>query len=150
MRVLVLNGPNLNMLGTREVDIYGSETLRDVEDICVEAGARLNLEVICRQSNHEGQLITWIHEALDHFDGIVINPGAYTHTSIAILDALLSVGLPVVEVHLSNVFRREEFRHKSYVSQAAWGIIGGFGSQGYEMALSAFARRLAPPTTLEA
>jgi 3-dehydroquinate dehydratase II len=138
--VLILNGPNLNMLGTREPHIYGRETLDDVESLCQEAASRLGLAVDFRQSNLEGELVSWIQEARGEHDVIILNAGAYTHTSIAILDALTAVDLPVVEVHLSNIFRREAFRHHSYVSLAARGVICGFGSQGYVLGLEAAAR----------
>ena len=138
--VLILNGPNLNLLGTREPHVYGTETLDDIESACQEAAADLGLAVDFRQSNHEGELVTWIQEARGEHDAILLNAGAYTHTSIAILDALQAVGLPVVEVHLSNIFRREAFRHHSYVSTAARGVICGFGSHGYILALQAIAR----------
>lgn len=138
--VLILNGPNLNLLGTREPHIYGTETLDDIEAACREVAAGLDLEIDFRQSNHEGELVDWIQQARGEHDAIVINAGAYTHTSVAILDALQAVGLPVVEVHLSNLFRREPFRHRSYVSMAANGLICGFGSQGYLLALQAAAR----------
>lgn len=137
--VYVLNGPNLNMLGLRQPEIYGRETLADVEAICREAGARLGLNIVFRQSNIEGELVGWIHEARTEAAGIVINAGAYTHTSIALLDALSAAEKPVVEVHLSNVYRRETFRHHSYISQAAKGVICGFGPKGYVLALEALA-----------
>ncbi len=140
--ILILNGPNLNLLGTREPAIYGRQTLADIEQACRDKAAERGLEVDCRQSNAEGQLVDWIQEAGKSFDGIVINPGAYSHTSIAIPDALLAVGLPVVEVHLSNIHRREMFRATSYVSKAAQGVICGFGPQGYDLALEAMARLL--------
>lgn len=140
-RVLVLNGPNLNMLGVREPATYGSQTLADIEAMCVAEGDRLGLEVSCRQSNHEGELVTWIQQALGTMDAIVINPGAYSHTSVAIHDALRAVALPVYEVHLSNIHTREAFRHHSYVSSVAVGVICGFGAQGYRMALSAVAEK---------
>ncbi len=149
MRVLVLNGPNLNMLGTRQPEVYGPQTLADVEDRCTARGRDLGLEVTCRQSNDEAKLITWIQQASATFDAIVINPAAFSHTSIAIMDALLAVGLPAVEVHISNIHRREPFRHRSYVSQAAWGVISGFGVHGYELALDALARRHAQAQTTE-
>jgi 3-dehydroquinate dehydratase-2 len=142
--VLVLNGPNLNLLGVREPDTYGRETLADIEEACLEAADRLGLAVDFRQSNHEGQLVDWIQEARETADGIILNAGAFTHTSVAILDALNAAELPVVEVHLSNIFRREAFRHHSYVSLAARGVICGFGGQGYELALTALARLLRP------
>ena len=137
--ILVLNGPNLNLLGVREPKTYGSETLADIEEACLERAAGLDLALDFRQSNHEGQLIDWIQEARESADGIIINAGAYTHTSIAILDALRACELPIIEVHLSNIFRREAFRHHSYVSLAARGGIFGLGPQGYELALEALA-----------
>ena len=143
--ILILNGPNLNMLGLREPDIYGHDTLSDVEAACRSHAAGLGLEVDCRQSNHEGQLIDWIHEARTAFAGIVINPGAYSHTSVALLDALKAVEKPVVEVHLSNIHQRESFRHHSYVSQAAKGVICGLGVQGYLSALDALGNWLSAP-----
>lgn len=138
--VLILNGPNLNMLGVREPSVYGTETLDDIEALCQERAERLGLAVDFRQSNHEGELVSWIHQARSDHDAIVINAGAYTHTSVALLDALTLTELPVVEVHLSNIFRREPFRHHSYISAVAKGVICGFGSQGYLMALDAVAR----------
>lgn len=135
--ILILNGPNLNMLGTREPHIYGAETLADVEALCRAEGARLGLEIDFRQSNHEGELVTWIQQARGNRSAILLNAGAYTHTSVAILDALTAVDLPVIEVHLSNIFRREPFRHHSYVSMAARGVICGLGSHGYVLALQA-------------
>jgi 3-dehydroquinate dehydratase-2 len=138
--ILVLNGPNLNLLGLREPQIYGHETLSDIEETCLEHAAELGLTVDFRQSNHEGQLVDWIQEARQMADGIILNAGAYSHTSIAILDALNAASVPTVEVHLSNIFRREEFRHNSYVSRVARGVICGFGAHGYELALSAIAR----------
>ncbi len=139
-RILVLNGPNLNLLGSREPHIYGRETLADIEAACRLRGAALGLEVDFRQSNSEGELVGWIQEARDRTVAIIINAGAYSHTSIAILDALLAVDIPVFEVHLSNIFRREEFRHVSYVSRAAQGVICGLGAAGYQMALEAAAQ----------
>jgi 3-dehydroquinate dehydratase-2 len=140
--VLILNGPNLNLLGAREPEIYGRTTLADIEAQCRAHAGRLGLGVDCRQSNSEGQLVDWIQEAPGGRAAIVINPGAYSHTSIAILDALQGVGLPVVEVHLSNIHKRETFRQHSYVSKAARGVICGFGAQGYLLALDALARLL--------
>jgi 3-dehydroquinate dehydratase-2 len=137
--VFVLNGPNLNLLGVRDPAIYGLDTLADIEARCVARAADLDLAIEFRQSNHEGQLVDWIQEARESADGIVLNAGALTHTSVAILDALLASELPVVEVHLSNIFRRERFRHHSYVSLAASGVICGLGAQGYELALDAIA-----------
>lgn len=125
------------MLGTREPHIYGAETLADVETLCRTEGDRLGLGIDFRQSNHEGELVTWIQQARGAHAAILLNAGAYTHTSVAILDALTAVDLPVVEVHLSNIFRREPFRHHSYVSLAARGVICGLGSQGYVLALQA-------------
>lgn len=135
--LLVLNGPNLNLLGTRQPEIYGSTTLADVEVLCRAAGERLSIGVDFRQSNHEGILIDWIHEAKGQHSGIVINAGAYTHSSIALMDAIASVELPVAEVHLSNIHRREEFRQLSYISKVALGMICGFGAQGYVLAIEA-------------
>lgn len=141
-RVLVLNGPNLNMLGTREPDKYGSQTLSDIETLCRDSGTELGLSVDFRQSNHEGELVTWIQDARNSADAIVINPAAYSHTSVAIHDALRSVGLPVAEVHLTNIHQREPFRHHSYVSAVAFGVICGFGAAGYKLALQALADKL--------
>ncbi|MFP6740512.1 MAG: type II 3-dehydroquinate dehydratase [Alphaproteobacteria bacterium] len=138
--ILIINGPNLNLLGTREPDIYGHETLADVEALCVARADALGLAVDFRQSNGEGEIVDWIQEARTTVAGLIVNAGALTHTSIAVLDALLASELAVVEVHLSNIHRRESFRQQSYVSQAAVGMICGFGSQGYEMALDAMAR----------
>jgi 3-dehydroquinate dehydratase-2 len=137
--VFVLNGPNLNLLGKRQPEIYGHETLTDVEALCRQTAAVLGLDVRFHQSNAEHELIGWIHEAREAAAGIVINPAAFTHTSIAILDALNACDVPVIEVHVSNVHRREPFRHHSYVSLRADGVIAGCGIQGYELAL----RRLA-------
>jgi 3-dehydroquinate dehydratase II len=141
--ILILNGPNLNLLGVREPETYGTDTLADIEEACLERAASLGVTVDFRQSNHEGQLVDWIQEARDGADGIVINAGGYTHNSVAILDALRAAALPVIEVHLSNIFRREHFRHRSYVSLAATGLICGLGAQGYLLALDALARLIA-------
>jgi 3-dehydroquinate dehydratase-2 len=141
-RILVLNGPNLNMLGTREPSIYGTQTLKDVEQLCSDAGRRLGLSVDFRQSNHEGELVTWIQDARRTADAIVINPAAYSHTSLAIHDALKAVGLPVIEVHLSNIHQREPFRHHSYVSLVATGVICGLGIEGYRLAIEALSATL--------
>jgi len=135
--VFVLNGPNLNMLGTREPGIYGGQTLADIERDCVAAGRKLGLAVDFRQTNHEGVLVDWIQEAAAKAAGIVINPGAYTHTSVALQDAIRAAGLSVIEVHLSNIFAREAFRHHSYVSPVAAGVICGLGPAGYRLALEA-------------
>ncbi len=140
--ILVLNGPNLNLLGTREPDIYGRETLADVEAACRRRASALGLDIDFRQSNSEGQLIDWIQQSRGTRGALVINAGAYTHTSIAILDALVSIDIPIFEVHLSNIFRREDFRHVSFVSKAARGVICGFGPFGYELAIEAAARML--------
>ncbi|MEE8536247.1 MAG: type II 3-dehydroquinate dehydratase [Kiloniellales bacterium] len=140
--VLILNGPNLNLLGRREPEIYGSVTLAEIEASCLRRGAELGLTVECRQSNSEGQLVDWIQEAMDARDGVIFNPGAYSHTSIALLDAVQAVHLPVFEVHLSNIHKRESFRAQSFVSKVADGVIAGFGADGYLMALEAMARRL--------
>jgi 3-dehydroquinate dehydratase-2 len=142
-KILVLNGPNLNLLGTREPDVYGTDTLEDIERQARARAKTLGLDLDFRQSNTEGELVDWIQEARSSMAGIVINAGAYTHTSIAILDALQAVGLPVVEVHLSNIFGRESFRHHSYVSQVAAGLVCGFGGLGYSLALEAIARLIA-------
>jgi 3-dehydroquinate dehydratase-2 len=141
--ILVLNGPNLNMLGKREPGVYGARTLPEIEADTRAAGERLGMTVDFRQSNHEGVLIDWIHEAFGRFAALVINPGAYTHTSVALHDAIRAVGLPTVEVHLSNVFAREEFRHHSYISPVAAGVICGFGPLGYALALEALKAKLA-------
>ena len=141
-KVLVLNGPNLNMLGQREPDIYGHTTLEDIRRTVDARGGQLKLIVDFRQTNDEGELVTWIQGARGGANAIILNAAAYTHTSVAVLDALLACGVPVVEVHLSNIYRREEFRHHSYVSRAATGIICGFGAHGYELALEAVARLL--------
>ena len=142
--VFVLNGPNLNMLGLREPGVYGSTTLKDIETTVRDAGARLGLDIDFRQTNHEGVLVDWIHEAREKARGIVINPGAFTHTSIALLDALNAFEGPVIEVHISNIHKREDFRHHSYVSRRAEGVIAGCGVQGYELALARLARLFGP------
>ena len=138
--IFVLNGPNLNLLGVRDPSVYGHETLADVEERCLARAAALGLEIDFRQSNHEGQLVDWIQEARESADGIILNAGALTHTSVAVFDALSAADLPIIEVHLSNIFRRERFRHHSYVSLAAKGVICGLGAHGYELALEAIAR----------
>ena len=140
--VYLLNGPNLNLLGKRQPEIYGPQTLADVEALCRAKADEFGAALEFRQSNHEGQLIDWIHEARERGAGIAINPGGLTHTSVALLDALLASDLPVVEVHLSNIHRREAFRHHSYVSQAAVGVICGLGASGYVYALDALFTRL--------
>jgi 3-dehydroquinate dehydratase-2 len=137
--ICILNGPNLNMLGQRENDIYGAASLSDIKNICLEHASQLSLEIDFKQSNSEGQLVDWIQEAKDKSDAIIINPAAYTHTSIAIHDALRAVELPIIEVHLSNIYKREDFRHKSFVSPIALGVICGLGVNSYKLALSALA-----------
>ena len=138
--VYIINGPNLNLLGKRQPHIYGSETLADVEQECRGLAPELKVEVKFHQSNREYEIIDWIHEARETAGGIVINPAAFTHTSVAILDALNTFEPPVVEVHISNVYKREAFRHHSYVSLRADGVIAGFGTQGYTLALRRVAR----------
>ena len=140
--VLVLNGPNLNLLGTREPEIYGSETLDSIEAACRKRAGDLGLSVEFRQTNTEGELVDWVQEAAGSHQALIVNAGAYTHTSVALLDALLATEMPVIEVHLSNIYQRDEFRQKSYVSKAADGIICGLGGFGYEIALEALAQRL--------
>jgi len=140
--LLVLNGPNLNMLGTREPAVYGTQTLADVEKLVRERAERFGLGVDFRQSNHEGVLVDWIQEARTEHAGILINPGAYSHTSVAILDALSSVEVPIAEVHISNIHRREEFRHHSYVSAAAGAVIVGAGVLGYALGIEWLAGQL--------
>jgi 3-dehydroquinate dehydratase-2 len=143
--VYVLNGPNLNLLGKRQPHIYGHETLADVEAECRRTAAELALEIVFHQSNREYEIIDWIHEARERAGGIVINPAAFTHTSVAILDALNACDIPIIEVHISNVHRREAFRHHSYVSTVASGVIAGFGTQGYPLALQRLARLIDDP-----
>ena len=138
--IFILNGPNLNLLGKRQPHIYGHETLADVEAACRRTAAELKLELRFHQSNREYEIIDWIHEARDIAGGIVINPGAFTHTSVAILDALNTFDAPVMECHISNVHKREAFRHHSYVSLRADGVIAGFGTQGYVLAIHRLAR----------
>ncbi|MDP1885343.1 type II 3-dehydroquinate dehydratase [Polaromonas sp.] len=140
--VLILNGPNLNMLGKRQPEIYGHETLADVEKACRAEALRLGVPVEFAQSNHEGVLVDLIQTAREKNAGIIINAGAYTHTSVALLDALNAAERPTVEVHLSNIYKRERFRHHSYISPAAIGVIAGLGTQGYLLALQALARLL--------
>lgn len=138
--ILIVNGPNLNMLGKRQPEVYGRETLQDIETLATAHGAALGFEVEFRQSNHEGDLVDWIQGARGRCAGVIVNAGAYTHTSVALLDALLAAEVACVEVHLSNIHQREEFRHHSFVSKAAKGMICGFGSHGYILALDALAR----------
>ena len=140
--ILVLNGPNLNLLGLREPDVYGHLTLEDINRILEQEAQNLNIEVSFLQSNHQGVLIDAIHNAVGHYQGIIINAGAYTHTSVAIRDALAGVALPTVEVHLSNIYRREEFRHHSYIAPIAIGQISGFGANSYLLGLQALVNHL--------
>lgn len=136
-KLLLVNGPNLNMLGKREPELYGSETLSDIEARSIKEAKELGMELACCQSNHEGEIIDMIQRAKDKYDGIIINPGAFTHSSIAIMDALLVLACPIIEVHVTNIHAREEFRHQSYVSKVAKGVICGFGTAGYSMAIRA-------------
>jgi 3-dehydroquinate dehydratase-2 len=148
--VLVLNGPNLNLLGTRKPEVYGTTSLADVEDLCRQEAGKLGLELTFRQSNHEGQLIDWIHEAgaavkTGTCIGAVFNPGAFTHTSVALHDAIEGADLPLIELHISNVHKREEFRHHSYISPIARGIVVGFGVYGYVLAIHGLHQLAATP-----
>lgn len=135
--ILILNGPNLNLLGTRQPEVYGTTTLHDIEKLCADYAAALGITVVCQQSNHEGALLDALHAARGTHDGIILNAGAYTHTSVALMDAISSVQLPVVELHLSNIHAREEFRQKSYIAPVAVGQICGFGAAGYPLAIDA-------------
>jgi 3-dehydroquinate dehydratase II len=143
--VYILNGPNLNLLGTREPEIYGSDTLASIEQQCAARAKLLGLQIVFRQTNVEGELVNWIHETRGVAAGIIINAGAYTHTSVALHDALKAVALPAIEVHLSNVYKREAFRHHSYISPAAHGVICGFGAMSYELALEGISSVLKQP-----
>ncbi len=136
-KILIINGPNLNMLGVREPEIYGRVSLDEISHICVSHASTLHAELDFRQSNSEAEIIGWLHTARDNVDGVVINPAAFTHTSVAILDAVILTELPIIEVHLSNIFKRESFRTTSYISAGATGIITGFGAMGYKMAIDA-------------
>lgn len=138
----ILNGPNLNLLGRRESSIYGTMTLPDIEKLCADACAGHKLDMVFRQTNSEGELVTHIHGTMDKAAGIIINAGAYTHTSLAVHDALRAVELPVIEIHLSNVFQREEVRHHSYISPVAAGVICGFGPASYTLAIKAMAEQI--------
>lgn len=133
--IYIINGPNLNLLGQREPKIYGSNTLKDIEDICIKIANNSNIKINFLQSNAEHEIINWIHSAREEASGIIINPAAYSHTSIAILDALTLFDKPIIEVHISNIHKREVFRHNSYVSQKSTAVIAGFGIDGYKIAL---------------
>jgi len=139
-QILLLNGPNLNLLGQRQPEIYGRETLADVVAACTKLAQGFGLSLVAHQSNREYELIDWIHHARGQASGIIINPGAFTHTSVALLDALNAFEAPVIEVHVSNIHKRESFRHHSYVSLRAEGVIAGCGVQGYELAVQRLAR----------
>ena len=139
-----MNGPNLNLLGTRQPEVYGAMTLMDIENMCKNKAQDLGINLAFMQSNHEGVLVDTIHAAKGVHDGIILNAGAYTHTSIALMDAIASVEVPSIELHLSNVHAREEFRHRSYIARVALGIICGFGSHGYTLAMDAMMQHLDP------
>jgi 3-dehydroquinate dehydratase-2 len=141
--IYILNGPNLNLLGVREPEVYGRQTLADIEKMCRDTAKKYGLDVAFRQSNVEGELVNWLQEARTKAAGVILNAGAYTHTSIAIHDALRATSMPVVEVHLSNPYAREQFRHRSYISAVAKGVICGFGAHGYVLAIEALASVLA-------
>ncbi|MBV9236636.1 MAG: type II 3-dehydroquinate dehydratase [Xanthobacteraceae bacterium] len=140
--IFVLNGPNLNLLGQRQPDIYGRKTLSDVEALCRTRAQRYGFDLTFRQSNHEGDVVDWLQEARQEAAGVIINPGAFTHTSIAILDAIIATELPVIEVHISNIHAREEFRRHSYVSAVAKAVLCGFGIEGYGLAIDGLAALL--------
>jgi len=146
MNLWVLNGPNLNLLGEREPGVYGATSLREIEEACTDLGRTLGCVVTCRQTNHEGVMIDWLHEAREGADGIVLNPGGWTHTSVALRDAIAAIRVPVVEVHLSNVHAREPFRHNSLVSPVCVGTIAGLGPLGYALAIRALSERLTTDT----
>lgn len=135
--ILILNGPNLNLLGARQPEVYGTTTLQDIENMCNTHAQSLGVTVVFRQTNHEGELVDALHAARGTHDGVILNAGAYTHTSVALMDAITSTQLPVVELHLSNIHAREEFRHKSYIAPVAIGQICGFGAAGYPLAIDA-------------
>ena len=138
----ILNGPNLNLLGEREPEIYGSESIDDIQKLIEDFAKPKNAEIIFKQTNHEGELIEMIHDARKKSDGLIINPAGYTHTSVAIYDALLSLNIPIIEVHISNIYKREKFRHSSYVSMAANSVISGFGIDGYIFALESMLKSI--------
>ncbi|MBJ65077.1 MAG: type II 3-dehydroquinate dehydratase [Rhodobiaceae bacterium] len=140
--IYILNGPNLNLLGEREPEIYGAISLKDIESSLIEIANENDTEISIHQSNHEGELIDLVHEASKKADGIIINPAGYTHTSIALYDALLASEVPIMEVHISNIYKREEFRHNSYVSKSAEGVISGLGIDGYKFALQFILNKL--------
>ncbi|MEM1079525.1 MAG: type II 3-dehydroquinate dehydratase [Pseudomonadota bacterium] len=142
MHITILNGPNLNLLGTRQPEVYGSTTLKDIEAMCCAKAQTLSTEIAFHQSNHEGTLVDQVHAARTTSAGLIINAGAYTHTSIALMDAVASVELPCIEVHLSNIHARESFRHTSFLSPVALGLICGFGAKGYELALEGLVAHL--------
>ncbi|MDD3065343.1 MAG: type II 3-dehydroquinate dehydratase [Endomicrobiaceae bacterium] len=137
-KILIINGPNLNLLGTREPEIYGKFTLADIENTLKDFAKKMNVEIECFQSNHEGEIVDKIGGAKNNFEGIIINPAAYTHTSVAIRDAIASVEIPVIEVHISNIYSREQFRHNSFIAPVAVGQISGLGIKGYLLALEYF------------
>tara|TARA_B100000963_G_scaffold215954_1_gene188365 strand:+ start:911 stop:1351 length:441 start_codon:yes stop_codon:yes gene_type:complete len=140
--IYILNGPNLNLLGEREPEIYGSESIDDIQKLTEQFAKSKNIEIIFKQTNHEGELIEMIHDARKKSDGLIINPAGYTHTSVAIYDALLSLDIPIIEVHISNIYKREKFRHSSYVSMAANSVISGFGVDGYIFALESMLKNI--------
>lgn len=142
MKILVLNGPNLNLLGRRQPEIYGATTLAEIETDCAEVASTLGIAAEWRQSNHEGQLVDWLHDADATFTGVVFNAGAYTHTSVALRDAVAAISIPVIEVHMSNIHAREDFRHTSLLAPAAIGQIAGFGPASYALGLRAIAAHL--------
>ena len=140
--IYILNGPNLNLLGEREPEIYGSESIDDIQKLTEQSAKTKNADIIFKQTNHEGELIEMIHDARKKSDGLIINPAGYTHTSVAIYDALLSLDIPIIEVHISNIYKREKFRHSSYVSMAANSVISGFGIDGYIFALESMLKNI--------
>ena len=136
-KILIINGPNLNLLGTREINIYGNTTIEKIKEDCIKKGKEINMQIDFRQTNSEGEIINWLHEVNREFDGLIINPAGYTHTSISILDSLKSINKPKIEIHLSNIYSREEYRKKSITSEAMQGLICGFGKNGYMLAITA-------------